>query len=706
MKNALDHLVCKIQNFTLVRASRRALVMSIPILMIGSFAVLLGALPIPGYAAFITTWCGGLLYKLFEMARGITFGMMAVYTAAMIGYQIGVMDTDTERDRKFSTMFVSLGGFFILSGAMNGGNEILGTRGVFIAILSAGLASELYLFVDHRIKRRQLLTDGADMNLKNAIYSILPMAVTLSVIALGNIVLLTVTHQESFYQLIMTYLSLLSNHIGEGIAGGITYIVGTNLFWFFGIHGSDVMEGISDALFKQSVDQNIALIQKGQEATQIITGPFLNSFVMIGGCGATLCLLIALLLFSRRKGVHSLTKMSLVPMLFNINEIMVFGLPVIYNPIFLVPFMTVPIICFLISYFAMHMGWVPLVANKIPWTTPILINGYLSTGSLRGLALQFVDVVVGVGIYAPFVRLYDKKRLESSRSEYAQMLQKFKQCEAAGKSVRITDSNLSFGWMGKSLAADLEYAFEHKQLELFYQPQYNDTDHCIGVEALLRWNHRTLGWIYPPLIIRLAEEAGIQERLEKWIITKALRDAEELKDRYPDREIKVSINVTGASIQKKSFELFLERTAGENDIKRLHICLEVTEQDALLLDDALQERFRHLRELGYVLAVDDFSMGSTSIRYLTGSHFELVKLDGSLVSGILDNPRCCEIIASIVHLSDTLGVQVLAEYVEDERIRKKLLEVGCRLYQGWYYSPAIPLQEFEDKMDHIQVKAL
>ena len=88
-------------------------------------------------------------------------------------------------------------------------------------------------------------------------------------------------------------------------------------------------------------------------------------------------------------------------------------------------------------------------------------------------------------------------------------------------------------------------------------------------------------------------------------------------------------------------------------------------------------------------------MGSTSIKYLIGNHFELLKLDGSLVKGILDNPRCYEIIATIVHLSDNLGVQVLAEYVSNEEIRDKLLEVGCHLFQGWYFSPAVDLEEFE-----------
>lgn len=184
-----------------------------------------------------------------------------------------------------------------------------------------------------------------------------------------------------------------------------------------------------------------------------------------------------------------------------------------------------------------------------------------------------------------------------------------------------------------------------------------------------------------------------------------MTDARIIQEKYGTQGIKVSVNVTGKAIQEKEFEDFLLQLAGETDIQSLKICLEITEQDALTLDDTLKDRFYRLREVGYRLAVDDFSMGSTSIRYLTGNHFELVKLDGSLVKGILDNPRCSEIIASIVRLSGTLGVQVLAEYVADANIRQKLSEVGCKLYQGWYYSPAVPLVDFEKLMEQKQISA-
>lgn len=704
MKEKVISFFDKIQDYIFVQAMRRALISLIPILMIGSFAVLFSALPIEAYTTFITTWNEGLIYNLFITMHNVTIGIISIYMAGMIGYHIGILNSGVEAEKKYGTMLISVGTFCILSGAVNGETAAFGAEGMFLAIIAAEIGSGLYILIARRMKGKLILADGADMNLRSAIQSILPALFAFGVIALANNVILKFIEEDCIYEWMIHLMSNAFGKLGGGLAGGLIYVVLNCILWFFGIHGSDVLEGVSESMFQAAIQQNIILAQNGQVATEIVTRQFINSFVLIGGCGSSLCLLIALLLFSKRRGTRNLMKLSALPMLFNINEIMVFGLPIIYNPVFLLPFILAPLVSFLVAYVAMSVGLVPVVTSDIIWTTPILFNGYLATGSIKGLILQIVNVVLGVAIYAPFVKIYDKSKAKSAQKDYEAMLEKLKESEASRTPIQLTDSALSFGWMGKALAADLEYAFAHEQLKMFYQPQYNDADECVGVEALLRWKHPNFGWIYPPLIIKLAEEDGMREKMEQWVILSVLKDARMLREKYPETEMKVSVNVTGASIQQKSFEDFLEKITAENNVKELNICLEITEQDALLLDETLRERFRHLKQLGYMLAVDDFSMGSTSIGYLLGSHFELIKLDGSLVKGILDNPRCCDIIASIVHLSDSLAVQVIAEYVSDEKIRTKLQEVGCRLYQGWYYSPAVPLEEFEELVQKEQEK--
>lgn len=695
MHQAVTKIMNQIQQNMTVRAIRRALVTLIPVLLVGCFALLLESFPIPDYITFITSWKDGVLYNFFHAVQNATFGMLSVYTVVVAGYQAGAMITDNRKEEKYGTMLVSLATFFILAGPTNQDTDVFGAKGMFIAIVSIFIASEIYLYFTENQKRKQIFTDGVDLNLQNALYNIFPLAVTVCIVAVVNYIILCLTGAASVYDLTISTIVNAFGRIHFPVIRGLVYVIGSSILWFFGIHGSDVMEGASSQFLGASLAQNMQMVAEGQQATEILTKPFIDCFVILGGAGSTVCLLIALLFFSKRKGTRRLMKVSIVPMLFNINEIMLFGLPVIYNLIFFIPFILVPVVMFLISYFTMYMGWVPVVSNDIKWTTPIIINAYLATGSFKGIVLQVVNILVGVAIYAPFVKMYDKHKSDSARADYELLVEAVQESEAGQKPIRVTDNTKPYGWVGMALAADLEYAFGKGELKLFYQPQFDEHDRCIGAEALLRWLHPQLGYIYPPLILKIAEEIHVRDRLEQWVINQAIADAKKIQILCPGRDVKISANVTGKAIQEKDFEKFLEEVAEENNLKALHICLEITEQDALVLDDVLRERFFHLQQLGYSLAVDDFSMGSTSIKYLIGNHFELLKLDGSLVKGILDNPRCYEIIATIVHLSDNLGVKVLAEYVSNEEIRDKLLEVGCHLFQGWYFSPAVDLEEFE-----------
>ena len=134
--------------------------------------------------------------------------------------------------------------------------------------------------------------------------------------------------------------------------------------------------------------------------------------------------------------------------------------------------------------------------------------------------------------------------------------------------------------------------------------------------------------------------------------------------------------------------------AKEYDVKHMNVCIEITEQAAIQMNDFMGQRFARLRQAGYSLAVDDFSMGSTSIKYLTSNNFNIIKLDGYLVKDIVNNSRCYEIISHITALSKSLDVEIIAEYVSNKKIQEKLLEAGCTIYQGWYYAMPAPKEEY------------
>ncbi len=694
MQKKVTMLLSKIQNLFVIQSIRYGLIALIPVLMAGSFSLVLKSLPLDGYQAFITDWSGGILLTLFDGVFNITFGMLSVYTAAVVGYHYGILHERQDKKYGHATLLVSLSCFFIMSGVPDCGFDVFAAKGMFTAILSAIVSSFIFVKISNIIRYKMLLTDGADVRLGFSIQVIMPAAMTVGLFVAVNQAVLRIFQVSSVYELLTQAFNGVFYHIDNEALRGLCFVLVSSVLWFFGMHGSNMLESVANDFAIHSAQLNAELAEQGREATQILSKQLIDNFVLMGGCGATICLLAALLLFSRRSNTRQLAKMSVLPMIFNINEIMVFGLPIIYNATFLIPFIATPIVCFLTTYISMKLGLVPLVTQEVQWTTPIFFSGYIATGSAAGSILQLFNLCLGVAVYAPFVKRYDREKQNAAERDYRELVNKLQESERTRIPVSLTDVTCPCGWMGKALAADLQLAMERKELQLHYQPQYHADGSCIGAEALLRWNHKVLGNIYPPLVFQLAEEAGFLEELEEWVVSRVASDIQILQQKHPDKKLKISANVTGITIQSKSFERFLNGLSEKYPLKEMGMCLEITEQAALQLDDALRERFRLIREMGFMLAVDDFSMGSTSIQYLTGNYFNLVKLDGSLVKGIQDNPRCCEIISSIIQLSKTLELSVLAEYVSDAAIKEKLMGLGCFLYQGWYYSPAVGFEKF------------
>ncbi|MGM0549422.1 MAG: PTS transporter subunit EIIC, partial [Bacillota bacterium] len=140
----------------------------------------------------------------------------------------------------------------------------------------------------------------------------------------------------------------------------------------------------------------------------IFTKPFFDSFVYLGGSGTTLSLLIAIYLFSDSKRKRDLMKLSSTQALFNINEPVLYGLPIVMSPIYLIPFILTPLILTLSSYFAILSGLVPKTIALVPWGTPPIISGFLITGSFAGSFLQIFNILIGILIYFPFLSLAER----------------------------------------------------------------------------------------------------------------------------------------------------------------------------------------------------------------------------------------------------------------------------------------------------------
>ncbi|NLM01048.1 MAG: PTS sugar transporter subunit IIC/EAL domain-containing protein [Treponema sp.] len=689
------NLLKKLESSKIVQAVKCGLVMILPIVLIGCFALAFRTLPINIYQKLLSGVFSSTLVPIFEFINSATFGLFSVYLVIAISWcYIQNWSKEIIYISAFPLVAVVCFSITIGVGKSMVYEDLLGIKGTFSAIFSALISTRLFVLFSMMIKKPlKIYADGTDFAFNNSISVIFPAFVTIVVFTVFNLLFMNIFRVDSFHHFSTTMFVRVFNKLGTSIFSGLLFIFVSSLLWFMGIHGNNVLDDVVSQHFTPAIARNIFANIIGMEATEICSKTFFDVFVFMGGCGATMCLLFAILFFSKRRCNRSLSKIAFIPMIFNINEIMVFGLPIIFNLYMFIPFMFTPIICFLISYSAIFFGLVPVPVVEVTWTTPIILGGYLATNSPMGAILQILNLVVGIFIYMPFVKMYDKVIERKSQTYLKQLIEVLSESEETKEPVRLTSLHMEVGAMAKTLALDLQQAISAKKFQMYYQAQYNNKGECTGVEALLRWKHDVFGIIHPPLVIKLTEELNIVTEFERLILEKVFIDAPLLAMSI-GKGAKISANVSVITLKSNGFEEFLKEQIKNIDTDEMSVCLEITEQMALKIDDDVQQLLSRIRQMGYKLAIDDFSMGHTSLKYLQTNQFDVVKLDGALVRGMQSNNRSKDIIASIVYLSQSMGFSVLAEFVETEEQRADLEAIGCLEYQGYLYGPAIPLPYF------------
>lgn len=699
VRHKMQKLYQYLDDSKILRCIRGSLVLMIPVLLIGSLALVFCSLPIAGYQTFIHEFLSGVLYTFFHGIYQATFGFLAIYMTISVAVCYTQQNMSV-RSHNYGTLFTSLICFFIFSGVFAEGEfqvEIFSAQGMFTAVVCALSASFLYDFISRKISMAvRLYAEGTDDTFHDMIFTIIPLGIVSGIFAVLNMLLAYVFHVSSFQMLFTSLINHIFENTGRSLGTAVLFEALLNLLWFFGIHGNDVLESACQNIFVPAMDVNSELIHQGMLATEIYSKTFFDVFVIMGGCGGVLCLLLVILFFGKRRSNRNLARFAALPMFFNISEMMVFGLPIVFNPVFLIPFLCVPVVLTLVSSFAIQMGFVPVPIHTVEWTTPILLGGYLATDSIAGSVLQLINVGIGMLIYYPFVRLFEEQSLRNAEYRMERLVRILQESEETRNPVSLLTLRNDMGAVARGLADDLIFQMRTGLPVMYYQPQFDADGKCIGAEALLRWKHSLYGMVYPPLIVKLAEESDKLLALEKSVFRTVFHDMERLYSVFGENA-KISVNATGGTIQSDDFEQFLQQLKAEYPTYCKNIVIEITEQAALQINEKLIERLTRIQNLGFGLAIDDFSMGNTSIKYLQTNLFSLIKLDGALSRGVMNNSRSRSIIASIARLSDDFGIRVLAEYVETKEQQNILEDAGCCWFQGYLYSPAVPLEELEEK---------
>ncbi|HPJ34215.1 MAG TPA: EAL domain-containing protein [Spirochaetota bacterium] len=694
IKSVISSFIKKISSTLVMRSIRQGLTLMIPVMMIGSFALFFNNIPVDAYQEFMLGLFGPGWENLGIYIHRGTFAIMAAGMLLTISHSMAVNSIKARNHHvnPATASIISLASFFSLMHIQEGFLKFscMGPLGVFIAIIVACTATPLFIFFSSVPKLKlRMYSNAADQTLTQSISALFPALATVSIFALLHL-LLALSGIEDLHEAMNSGLQDLFSGMSSSLFTAVIFISLIHIFWFFGIHGSNVLEPVTQSLFVPALEVNRNLFLKGLNPTEIFTKQFFDVFVLLGGSGATLCLIIALLAGTRRSNTKQIAVISTPPALINVNEIMIFGVPVILNFYLLIPFIILPVILTLITYTAMSLGLVPLTIASVEWTTPVIIGGYTATGSFAGSLLQIFNLIVGVIVYLPFIRMHEKG-LEKGQEELMNSLLKEVQHLDEKKELILLNRNDNIGNLARLLSSDLERDLNSGRISLVYQPQVNSDNRMFGMEALLRWKHNDFGPIPPPVTIALAEESPFIYDLGTWIIRTACMQMN-IWNRAGLKNFSMSINLSPYQLDDPSLISKVKSILDTTGVKPSSLEIEITEQAALGGLERLG-RLNELKGLGIKLAMDDFGMGHSSLMYLKELSLDTIKLDGALVHEVLTNEKCGEIISSIIQLGRSMNINVIAEYVDTEPQQRELVRLGCHLFQGFLYSP--PLQPDE-----------
>lgn len=424
MKNYMDFLESKVaplgSKLGMQRhlvAIRDGIVIAMPLVIIGSFFLIISNLPIPGYSDFLTNY--GDLGQWFNKVVDGSFGAMGLVASFSIAYSLA----QYYKVDGISTGIISLSSFLIVTpnllnaeGSAGVPLLYLGSRGLFIAMIIGLLTTEIFRWFvkkDIRIKMPETVPPAVSRSFSALIPGfviILLFSVIYQVLLLANF--------SNIHDLILIIFNKPLNFLGGTLLGTMIAVGLNSVFWFIGLHGGNIVGSVMGPIWLMNTDANRVAFQAGEEMPHIFTAPFTDSFVYVGGGGAIFSLVILLFFFAKSEEGKTMGKLSFIPDIFNVSEPAMFGIPVVMNPILLIPFVLAPMVNTVISYLAMSSGIVAkTVGIAIPWTTPPIISGYLATGgAISGSVLQIILIAINIMIYFPFFKMLDKEKLKIERA--------------------------------------------------------------------------------------------------------------------------------------------------------------------------------------------------------------------------------------------------------------------------------------------------
>ncbi len=442
-------------------------------------------------------------------------------------------------------------------------------------------------------------------------------------------------------------------------------------YWFLGIHGSHTVntffgkEILTDFIFPN-----------------LTYGEFNRLFVIMGGAGAGIAMLIASLILLKDRSYRIVAKISIPFVLFNINTLLIYAF-IVFNRFLFIPFLLIPILNILIAYEFISLFQLTFNDKHLIWMTPIFFNSYLKADNyLLTSLLQLLLLTVDTFIYLYFIRRFQAIRKERTNANRLK------------KSLNIQDEIRSEIYINSYVAhkeiiqADIELEkvlsyLKDEDLFVYYQPKITlKTMQSQHFEALLRYNKN--GQIRGPFFLDPIEKAGLAPLIDIWVVKQVKEDLDRWKKEnfYPT----ISINLHPDTIQNdKTITKIIEIIQGEQ------IIFEIIER-SFLNGKVAHKNLHKLQTAKFGIAIDDFGVGYSSFETLIHFDIDELKLDKSLID-IIHTPKGYTLCKNITQLCHDINLKVVAEGVETKEQVELVKGIHIDLIQGYYYAKALPFEE-------------
>ncbi len=405
-------------------AIRKGIIATLQSTIVGSFFTILLNFPIESVAAFIEPY-----REVLDIPFRYTVGLLALYATFGIAsslaksYKLDSLTAGILATMSFLiTAAPPIRVLESVEGVIDAGRFInvanLGSGSLFGAIVTAILSVEIYrFFIVKNITIK--MPDGVPPEVTNSFMALIPGGAILVLFwVIRHIIGFDINGFLS--NLLMPLKDVLA---GNSLFGGLLTVFLICFFWVLGIHGPAIMGPVIRPFWDISIAENMEVFQStgnAHELPNIFTEQFLQWFVWIGGAGTTLALVV-LFLFSKSNYLKQLGRLSILPGIFNINEPVIFGAPIVMNPILGIPFLVAPLITTTISYFATTTGIVPMMAARLGFAIPAPIAAWMSTNwSVAAGILVVVNFLITLAIYYPFFKVFEKQQLEREEGQATQ----------------------------------------------------------------------------------------------------------------------------------------------------------------------------------------------------------------------------------------------------------------------------------------------